>query len=481
MALTNLANTRQTRQRIAAAPEAFQLTVLAAVNPPMAAVLEDIENNPEKTVAALKKLDLSSAEEVVSLCRSHATLREALSDTRDGVTGAARSRASDLGINLSEVPRTERSAADPTKTAESRTQKLIAKGFDDVVKGLPKMATIDRDVVLAWVETLPLGTDWSALLVASGRHWGMDDEIMRIATTNETVEVEALWADDTHKRTLINAVQGSTKDLTVTQVRIVEMALAEGMNVSETQTAGLTPAAREYVANGTVLLRHLCRAAEPQEIVDELFKNIAEHLASPDRYTDALSRVEILLANSKTPEVVAVLAPRLEGIFDELDQDAWRISRSIPHQFIKVEGLPRETVHVLWPLIGNSTKDILLGELGPVPNEEELDMLVAMFAAGETKNFNPDDALRPIAWMDNLDGAVALFLEKLLMQTPGGANRLLGATSYWRGSPFTSLVMEKAAEVLGHNQAAWNVFMEQVDGHQGLFTDLLNAAVIATS
>lgn len=197
MALTNFANTRQNKQRIAAVPPAFQRTVLAAVNPPMAAVLEDIETNPEKTVAALKKLDISSAEEVVSLSRSHAVLRAALGDSRDGVTGEARSRAHALGIDLSEVPRTERPAANPMKTAESRTQKLITKGFDEVVKGLPKMATIDREVLLTWVETLGADTDWSALLTASGRHWGVADYIMSIATANENVDIDALWGTST--------------------------------------------------------------------------------------------------------------------------------------------------------------------------------------------------------------------------------------------------------------------------------------------
>lgn len=284
-----------------------------------------------------------------------------------------------------------------------------------------------------------------------------------------------------HKRTLINAVQGSVKELNLTQVRIVERALAEGVSVDETQTAGLTPEALAYVANGSVMLRHLCRAATPQEVIDELMKNVEEHLANPDRYTEAINRIEILLTNSKTPEMIAAIAPLLGGIFDQLGSDAWRLSHWVPQQYVKIEGIPRETVHVLWSMIGNSMKGILQGEYGPVPNEEELDMLVAMFAAGETKNFDPDDALRPISWLDELDGTVARFVEKLLMNTPGGAPLLLGATSYWRSSAFTSLVMEKAAEVLGHNQAAWNVFMEQVDGHQGMFTDLLNAAVIATS
>lgn len=481
MALTNLANTRQNKLRIAATPAEFQLTVLAAVNPPMAAVLENIETNPEKTVGALKKLDAPSAEEIVGLCRRHATLRAALDDPRDGVSSAARSRAHALGLNLSEIPRTEKPVADPAKTAPSRTQKLVDKGFDEVVKGLPKMATLDRDVLLTWADSLGPETDWNALLESANRHWGLADDFMRVATLNEAVDIDTLWGNEQHRQVLINAVQGSTRELTVTQVRIVEMALAEGTSVNETQAAGLTPEARAYVANGSVMLRHLCRAATPQEVLDELRKNIDEHLADPGRYSDALGRIEILLTNAKTSEMVSALAPHLDGIFDELGSDSWRISRWVPQQYVTIENLPRETVHALWPLLASSMKEILTGNLGPVPTAEELDMLVALFASGKSKNFEPSEVLRPIGWMDNFDETVKLFLEKLLMNTPGGAQFLLGATSYWSSSRFTELVMAKAAEVLGHNQPAWNVFMEQVDGHTGLFADLLNAAVIATA
>lgn len=476
MALLNLASGYATVRRIKAVPAELRFVALQAVNAPLAAEVERLNESPEGALARLKKLDAASAEEAISHVTNAATLYQAQNESRSQVGSAVLERAHMLGINLHEVPKTDRPA--PVPATLTRTQRAVAKPVGEAAVALGKMATIDDDTVLEWSSSLGPDAPWHTVFTETKRHYSVHSRIIRDALVREVLEIEKLW--DEWGGAMLHSVAMYEGEVNATFVRLLDTAMQNNLPVGQLKMTSLTEEARTALDRSGLALRHMCGVASITEVTDGIRKMLSEYTPSVSRYgDDTADAIQRVFTDTRDPEMADALAPLLPVAIGVVGDAAWRMGSQAAQTFLMIQGVSVETMRISWRYLGQSMHEVLKGEYGPVPSHDDVTWLLARYGDEQDEEYDFSDVLYRLAW-DASNEHVQSFCERVLFEMPGGAKNLVGASGYGN-APLVELVMKHAGSVLGENVAAWSLFLQQVDSHDGLFLDLVNAAVIATA
>ncbi len=476
MALTNIHSGYSTARRLESVPAELRMTVLQAVNAPMAAEVVRIDENPDEALARLRKLDVESATEAISYVTNPAALHAMRGDTRTAVLDQIRERAKDLKLNLAAPIPAE--AKPVVSMTPSRTAKALEKPVPEAIKALAKMATIEDTAVLAWVDTLGADTAWDDLLSAMSRHSRLIDSIIHSALSREVIDISSVWSKWSHY--LLRSATEQTGPLTKTQVAVFELATTECAWRERPKFVGYTETGRKAIEHASIPVRHLCGEASPLEVVNGLQAVLVAFKPSGNRYDVAADVVEGLFLNVRTPEMADTLVPHLRTSIDILADAGWRLGRDAARHILQIEGISNATARSLWcHVVDPSIMGILNGELGPVPTDNDITWILERFADETDEDFDLSGLIQRLNWTDRTPANEA-FCRRVLYELPEGGRKLIGLSSRWGRNWTTDLVMAEAAKHLTTNVAAWSIFMQQIDGHSGMFSDLIQAAVIAT-
>ena len=475
MALTRLVTPYAKRRHVASAPLAVRLTVLRAVNAPLANELEAVEAEPSSALSRMKKLDAETAVELVGLITSREALRAALGDRRDSVSGAVQVRASMLSFNLAH---TDPSVA-PTKqvgvSTETRTAKVLAKPTDEAIAALAKMATLDESAVLNWTKTLDRTTPWDKLVAATNRHWGLAESIIKDALIREVVDIPAyLTSGDLH--VIVTAAQNHEGELNASMILVLDQAIAREHPFNEINASGLSDAAFDALATASLDLRMICNVATAEEAVAGFYQPPAVQA----RRQDVHENLRRLYANVRSADIADALTPLIAEAKAPLGYPGMRFANAAAQHLLTIPGIKHSTVRELWAHIDSAMSAVLSGDCGPQPSDDDITWLIERYGDAADERFDVSSLLSAIGYATRTEASAA-FTNRILFEMPGGAAALLNTNQRWRDDWLSSTLFEHATEKLQHNVAAWRIFLSEVDGYDGLFEDLLHAAVIATA
>jgi hypothetical protein len=475
MALTHLVTPHAKRRHVAAAPPAVRLTVLRAVNAPLANELEALEADPIQAMTRMRKLDAETAIEIAGLMTSPVALRAILQDQRDSVTYAVRVRASDLGIDLSATEVTQPTPRQVNASTETRTARVLAKPINEAITALAKMATIDEAAVLAWVHTLDESAPWAEIVAATNRHWGLARSVITDALVREAVNVDAYLATG-DLQTITTAASAHEGELNATMVAVLNQAVIRDHPVHEVKATSISREALAALKTAALPIKMMCDVATPQEVV-AAFNTWPPPSSRP---ADAYEQFSLLYSNVRSAEVAEAITPLIGSLEPLMGYLYSRFSANAAEHLLKLPNIGHDTVRQLWAHSGASMQEVLRGSYGPVPSQDDLTWLIERYGDAEDAKFDVSIILSAISYSERSDMGDQ-FTNRILHEMPGGAAALLRTNMRWREDWMSSIVLEYATGKLQDNVSAWRVFLSEAESYTGLFEELLNAAVVATA
>jgi hypothetical protein len=264
-------------------------------------------------------------------------------------------------------------------------------------------------------------------------------------------------------------------------VSLLERAIDEGYCFNSLPYTGCPDDVEALLVNAALPLRQLCGVAGVDEVVAGLTTMLAAYVPTGSRYDSVGQMVTSVFVNTRTAEMADALAPLVQVAKSTLGDAAWRLGQAAAGHLITIEGISNTTTRTLWrDLAEASTVEIFAGKLGPQPTDEDITWLLERYADPTDEGFDLQGMIYRLGWGEP-NPALAGYMDRILMEVPGSAEVLLSSSRSWGTNWMIEAVMAKASELLGSNVPAWNIFMQQVDGHSGLFGDLVSAAIIATA
>jgi hypothetical protein len=222
------------------------------------------------------------------------------------------------------------------------------------------------------------------------------------------------------------------------------------------------------------MLRHMCGVASIEEVraaIHAEINNTVDHAV--------ISRVSGMFLNIRTAEMADALIEPLYRALETFGTQSWRMEQSVAKHLVGISGISRNTRRKCWALLTSGVTDIIRGEHGGEPDQDDLKWLVSNHGAETTSVFQLDTTLSRMHYI-GVEDSIRSFFDRLLEEVPGTAAAALARATLWQNYWTVEAVMRRAASVIKDNEPAWKLFMEQVDGHSGTLDELALAAVIAT-
>jgi hypothetical protein len=452
LALLNLTTPYAQAALVAAAPVEHRLDVLRAVNPALHAELERIEANPTSAVSRARKLTSASVVELVRYVTNRPALRALGDDPRDAVLTAVRARACELHVDLTLAARTKR-VATPLST---RTEKALAKPVADVIAWLGTTREVFRPAFDAWcADVTPEKTAvWNDIVTAAGRLHGAQDMLVKLAFEHDLGAASFAGAGE---YALISALYDWTGDVNDTVLGALRHAVADGFEPKMYKHRKLTAT---VPADAPFSLRTVLGLVTPAELDAELHRIAAD---KTQRSWFIENEIITLASFATDPATVAVAAAHLK-------RDGMSCADDAAAALLTVPGLSFALRSELLGIVGASVIELIVDDkLEP----GDIDAFVAALAASE----HPAEAVSDVAsraWYHrNAEQDFSWLFSRMLNDVPAAAMTLVAS--------YPELVMAHAAARIGKHPDAWGVILSEVTSYDGLFNELIDAAIAACS
>jgi hypothetical protein len=437
-------------------PDASLWTVLGVVNAEMSAHVARVESAPAAAVAVTRQLDVASAVELVGHTRSPLALERMTADGRKAVKLAAIARAASLGVAL---------CVEDVEVV-NLTRDALASG--SIIARLAAIKHLDIAVLREWAETEPdaAAAIWSEIIKTAGRVASRDLVVIALEL-NLPVAAGLLCGADA--ATALDRFDGTKSVVGTVAVQLLELAYLDGFTLCDFRCGDLSEDARVLLEQCSFVTQVACGVVDCETLVAAL-QDLVD--APVRKRFESVSPLCGLMEHLVTQEHIAAAVPYLSQLSDRWEAavvaGVW-LAQGALSASDRIEALSHMASDIPEILAEPATVQLV---------DEEIPLVISKVAA-----MNNVDVIGELVGAINThweNPQLRLLLECCLRQLPMTAMYILDQMAL-QSSWSVRLVLAKAGEAFGENQAAWAVFLAQVESFDGLFGDLVDGALAGTT